>query len=77
MQDFFQRYYNSKDARMGEHPSSLICASARSIGKLAAYMANQGTFGGHRIMEIDTWNKLHDHQTLERMYGFGERMVMS
>ena len=48
--------------RKSELPSANVHASARSLAKLAAMMANQGESldnEGNRLMSHDTWVKMH------------------
>ena len=42
----WNKWATSKEAQMGESPSALCHASARGIGKLAAFMANSGCLNG-------------------------------
>ena len=44
-----------KEFKMGEIPSGATFSTSRSMAKLAAYMANGGEFGGHRLVSEDTW----------------------
>lgn len=39
-------HFNTKIGQQGESPSSNMCASARGLAKLGAFMANKGTFNG-------------------------------
>lgn len=41
---------NSKDLRMGEHPSISGYASARGLARLGALMANKGSIEGKSLM---------------------------
>ena len=38
-------------------------ASARALAKLAAYMANKGTFKGKQLLSEEAWNKMHAEPT--------------
>ena len=41
---------------MMESPSANVFANARTLGKLAAYMANGGTLDGKCMFSEDGWN---------------------
>jgi hypothetical protein len=55
----------------------MIMSSARSLGKLAAFMANKGEFDGKRIISESTWDQMHDNRTLLPHYGMNMRQVFS
>ena len=38
-------------------------SSARSLAKLAAFMANNGTFTGKEIIKSETWDQMHANST--------------
>lgn len=56
---------NSEWSRMIESPSANGHTNARSLGKIAAAMANKGTSpdGGVRLMSSETWEKAHSGVT--------------
>lgn len=51
--------FNEKDAKQGEIPSVGTYATARSLAKLAAYMANGGTFQGKTLLSKSAWDRFH------------------
>ena len=55
----------------------MIMSSARSLGKLAAFMANKGEFDDKRIISESTWDQMHDNRTLLPHYGMNMRQVFS
>ena len=62
---------------MGESPSAMILSSARSLAKLAAFMANKGELGGKQLISRETWDQMHDNRTLLPHYGMNMRQVFS
>ena len=40
-----------------------VNASARNMAKLAAFMANKGSFDGKQMISEDAWQKMHDNPT--------------
>lgn len=51
--------FNKKIGRLGEVPSSGTHATARSLARLAAFMAHKGQLNGQRIFSEQTWNEIH------------------
>lgn len=62
-------------AKLGETPSAATHASARSLARLGAFMANKGSLDGKTIINEDLWSQLHsEHRTLTEAYLFtGQR----
>ena len=54
---------------MGESPSVNCIASARGLAKMAAFMANKGTFDGSEYISEETWDKFHFNPTAEVFNG--------
>jgi hypothetical protein len=50
---------NHKLARMGECPSGANHSNARGMAKMAAFMANKGTFEGKTILSEKVWEEFH------------------
>ena len=50
---------NSEAFRRGENVSAGVHASARSLSKLAAIMANQGQLGNIKLLSQDAFQQLH------------------
>ena len=48
----------------GETPSAYSFASARALARLAAAMANKGSFEGTKILSEQGWNDLHANPKL-------------
>ena len=48
---------------MGETPSANTHASARGLARLAAMMADRGSFEGKEFINERAWDDLHDHAT--------------
>ena len=46
-------------------PSSNFAASARSLAKVGAFMANGGSLNGETLLSKDGWEKLHSNKTTE------------
>ena len=69
MSEVFNKLTTTKEFKMGESPSLNCIASARGLAKMAAYMANKGTFGGSEYISEETWDKFHDKQTAQLMDG--------
>lgn len=58
--------------RSGEIPSANGHCSARGLGKVAAMMANKGTFQGTQILSEEAWESLHKREEEgNAMYPFG------
>ena len=58
-----------KEFLMGESPSVNCLASARGLAKMAAFMANKGTFDGTEYISEDTWDKFHLYPQTEMFNG--------
>jgi hypothetical protein len=58
-----------KEFQMGESPSVNCIASARGLAKMAAFMANRGTFDGSEYISEETWDKFHLNPTAELFNG--------
>ena len=56
---------NMPACRTAEIVSGYCNASARGLGKLAAFMANKGTFDGKSIMSEDTWQEAHSDPVMK------------
>ena len=52
-------FVNSVKQRQGETPSAGTYGNARGLGKLAAIMANKGSFGGRCFLSQESWEELH------------------
>jgi len=48
-----------------------MCASARGLAKLGAYMANQGKLGDKVLLKESSYQELVSDFTSEYMFGFG------
>lgn len=57
--DALHHLYQHPNMLKGETPSANHISNARSIGKLAAYMANKGTLNGKQLLSEKAWNKFH------------------
>ena len=68
--DFAYRYSVLNEARRGEYPSYLMHSNAKSIAKLAAFMANKGFLNEKVLISEDSWDKMHSDQKLESNHGF-------
>ena len=55
--------FNSREVAMGETPSANTHASARGLARLAAMMADRGSFEGKEFINERAWDDLHDHAT--------------
>lgn len=55
--------YNSREVAMGETPSANTHASARGLAKLAAMMADKGSFEGKEFISAKAWEALHADAT--------------
>mgnify|MGYP000099475501 CR=1 FL=1 len=53
------KLYADRKFRRGESNSFGGFASARGLAKMAAYMANEGTFEGKQLIKKETWDKFH------------------
>ena len=51
--------FNSREVAMGETPSANTHASARGLARLAAMMADKGSFEGKEFMSTTAWEALH------------------
>ena len=56
---------NHKMMRRGEHPSGGNHCSGRGMAKLAAYMANKGSFEGKTLMSEKLWDEFHSDIVIE------------
>lgn len=61
----FINFVNSWQWRQTESPHGNVHASARGLARLAAAMANKGTFEGKTILSVAGWDMLHDNSTVE------------
>ena len=75
--DFAYNYSILDEARRGECPSYNIHSNARSLAKLAAFMANNGSLDEKVLMSQETWDKMHLEPTLEANFGFDYRFQFS
>ena len=50
-----------------EAPSWNVNASARSMGKWAAFLANKGTLDGKQLIKEETWDLMHKDPKKEIM----------
>ena len=50
-----------------EYPSAQVVANARSLGLLAAYMANKGTLNGKQLISEQTWKSFHSDAKFMQM----------
>lgn len=55
-----------------EAPSWNVNASARSMGRLAAFLANKGTLDGKQLIKEETWELMHKDPKKEMMDQFRE-----
>ncbi|KAJ3338911.1 hypothetical protein HDU93_008889 [Gonapodya sp. JEL0774] len=55
---------NVREVLKGESPSGYTVTNARALAKLAAVMANRGSFDGFTLMDEETWKKAH---TIEKL----------
>ena len=51
--------FNTPAIAMGETPSANAHGSARGLAKLAAVMANGGSFGGVELVSPEVWSEMH------------------
>lgn len=51
--------FNSREVAMGETPSANTHASARGLARLAAMMADKGSFEGGEFISAKAWDALH------------------
>jgi hypothetical protein len=58
---------------MAEHHSMGHHGSARGMAKLAAFMANKGTFQGQKLMSEATWEDFHSNPVVETEIPWGNR----
>lgn len=56
-----------KKVLKGESASVNTITNARSLGKLAAFMANKGTLNGKQLMSRETWDAHHAGRTVKQM----------
>ena len=75
--DFCVRFSKLKEARMGEYPSYLMCSNGRSLGKIAAFMANKGSLGSETLLSESAWTKMHAEESMERHFGFDQRFIFT
>ena len=75
--DFFYRYSILNESRRGEYPSYNVHSNARSIAKLAAFMANNGSLGQKVLLSREAWDKLHFEPNLEVHFGNDFRFKFS
>ena len=52
-------YFFPPETVVGESPSIAGAASAKAVAKLAAFMANKGTFEGKTLLDEATWDLMH------------------
>ena len=73
------KYYgfNSDDARKGEMPSCGTYANARSLGKLAAFMANGGSLKGQTLLSKDAWDRFHSGTEIKSEGLFENRSIFT
>ena len=62
---------NHKYARMGEIPSGANHSSARGMAKMAAFMANKGTFEGKKLISEEIWEELHSETKVSEEWPHG------
>ncbi len=55
--------FNSREVAMGETPSANTHASARGFARLAAMMADKGSFDGKEFIGEEAWEALHADAT--------------
>ena len=56
---------------MGESCSAFMQASARGLAKLGAYMANNGAFGGKRLVSEESVQEMISEPTLKVAVNIG------
>jgi len=61
--------FNLDVMRKGETSSANGNCSARGLAKVAAAMANKGTFNGVQILSNKAWEALHSEPTYENLWG--------
>jgi hypothetical protein len=49
-----------------EIPSTGVNGTAYALAKLAAYMANQGTFEGKTILSLSAWEEMHSEPVINK-----------
>ena len=52
----FKTMLTSKEVLKGESASFATITNARSLGKLAAFMANKGTLNGQQLLSREAWD---------------------
>ena len=52
-----------------ESPSVSVMANGRTIGRLAAFMANGGSLNGQCMFNDEGWNALHGEKTKSPFFG--------
>ena len=52
-----------------EDPSANCNVSARSLGRLGAFMANKGSLGDEKMISEETWDKAHSGEKEMMMNG--------
>ena len=57
--------------RMGENPSASNHVTARGIARLAAFMANKGSFDGKTLMPENLWEEFHSDAVVEHEWPWG------
>ena len=59
--------HRSKEIKAIEAPSVMMISNARSLGKLAAIMANRGSLGEEKLISEETWETFHSEPKEELM----------
>lgn len=54
------RFFNEPDVRRGEYPSANSHCSARGLARIAAMMANRGSWAGKSFIGEAAWDALHE-----------------
>ena len=68
---------SNQDIWRVEAPSAFMHGNGRSLGKLAAYMANGGTFEGKCLLNEEAYNKFHAEKTRAPFCGTREDFEFS
>ena len=67
--------FNSMEVAMGETPSANTHASARGLARLAAMMADEGSFEGKQFISTSAWDALHAEATEADMGSLSTRFT--
>jgi len=69
MNDSYPSFFNQEIVRRGETSSANGNCSARGLAKIAAAMANRGTFQGQTVLSQAGWEALHADPTIGHLFG--------